>query len=49
VACGRHGHYNVDRLLEKLGRHARLTDFLRELARDCPRKLNPVSCAPAAL
>jgi len=38
VACGRLGRYNVDQLLEKLGRHARLTDLLHELTRDCPQK-----------
>jgi hypothetical protein len=37
--CGRAGQYRVDRLLRQLGRDAKLTDWLYDLTKDCPRKL----------
>jgi hypothetical protein len=37
--CGRSGRYRVDRLMQQLGRDAKLTDWLSHLAADCPRKL----------
>jgi hypothetical protein len=39
--CGRQGRYHVARLVEGLGRDARLTDFLHALTRDCPQKNQP--------
>jgi hypothetical protein len=39
--CGRAGQYRVDRLIERLGHEAKLTDWLSDIAADCPRKLKP--------
>jgi hypothetical protein len=36
--CGRHGRYQVARLVAELGPTYRLTDWLHELTLDCPRK-----------
>jgi hypothetical protein len=35
--CGRAGHYNVGRLIERCERDARVVDLLAEVAADCPR------------
>jgi hypothetical protein len=31
--------YRVDRLVQQLGREAKLTDWLSEITADCPRKI----------
>jgi hypothetical protein len=36
--CGKQGRYAVARLIAELGPHARLTDWLHALTRDCPEK-----------
>lgn len=37
--CDRIGRYRVDRLVQQLGREAKLTDWLANITADCPRKL----------
>lgn len=37
--CGRHGRYQVDRLLEELGPDGRLTEWRAQLMADCPKVL----------
>jgi hypothetical protein len=39
--CGRSGRYRVDRLVQQLGRDAKLTNWLSNLTADCPRRLKP--------
>jgi hypothetical protein len=39
--CGGSGQYRVDRLVQQLGRDAKLTDWLANITADCPRKLQP--------
>jgi hypothetical protein len=41
--CDRRGRYRVDHLVTLLGRNGRLTDWLAEVAADCPRKLPTAS------
>jgi hypothetical protein len=36
--CGRSGRYRVDRLVQQVGRDAKLTDWLTNLSADCPRR-----------
>jgi hypothetical protein len=37
--CGRHGRYNVARLVERIGADAKLTDYLTEvITADCLRR-----------
>jgi hypothetical protein len=36
--CGRHGRYQVARLVAELGPDYRLTDWLHGLTTDCPQK-----------
>ena len=38
--CGRAGRYRVDRLVQRLGRDAKLTDWLANITADRPRKLS---------
>ena len=37
--CGRDGSYELNRLIEKRGRDAKLVDWLDELTAECPKKL----------
>jgi hypothetical protein len=39
--CGRQGRHHVARLIEKLGLHYRLTNWLSERTADCPQKNQP--------
>ena len=39
--CRRGGRYRVDRLVQQLGREAKLTDWLANITADCPRKHSP--------
>jgi hypothetical protein len=39
--CGRSGRYRVLRLAEQIGGDGKLTDWLHNLTRDCPRKNSP--------
>ena len=39
--CGRSGRYRVLRLAVQIGWDGKLTDWLYDLTRDCPRKQNP--------
>jgi len=36
--CGRRGRYSVTRLIERYGPDAKLTDWLRRVTEDCPRR-----------
>jgi hypothetical protein len=36
--CGRFGRYPVAKLAEKIGMDGKLTNWLYELTKDCPRK-----------
>jgi len=36
--CGRHGRYNVARLIERLGADAKLTDWIAGITHDCPKR-----------
>jgi hypothetical protein len=36
--CGRSGRYRVTTLAKTIGPHGKLTDWLYNLTRDCPRK-----------
>ena len=36
--CGRDGCYGLNRLIERLGRDAKLIDWLDELTAECPKK-----------
>jgi hypothetical protein len=36
--CGRQGRYHVARLVEELGPHYQLTDWLHERTLNCPQK-----------
>jgi hypothetical protein len=36
--CGRHGRYQIARLVAELGPTYRLTEWLRQLTLDCPQK-----------
>jgi hypothetical protein len=38
VKCGRSGRYRVIKLAEQIGWDGKLTDWLYELTKDCPRK-----------
>jgi hypothetical protein len=37
--CGRDGCYGLNRLINKRGRDAKVTDWLDELTAECPRKI----------
>jgi len=39
--CGRSGRYRVTTLTEQIGWDGKLTDWLFDLTRDCPRKQSP--------
>ena len=39
--CGRSGRYRVTTIAEKIGWDGKLTDWLFDLTRDCPRKQSP--------
>jgi hypothetical protein len=39
--CGRGGRYSVRRLALEHGRDGRLTDWLSDVTKDCPRKASP--------
>jgi hypothetical protein len=39
--CGRAGRYRVTTLAEQIGWDGKLTDWLYNLTRDCPRKESP--------
>jgi hypothetical protein len=39
--CGRSGRYRVLRLAEQIGRDGKLTDWLYDLTKDCPRRQSP--------
>lgn len=39
--CGRSGRYRMATLVESIGLDGKLTDWLAELTRDCPRKNAP--------
>ena len=37
--CGRSGRYRVAKLAKSIGADAKLTDWLRDLTADCPRRM----------
>jgi hypothetical protein len=39
--CGRRGRYSVASLVDNIGLDGKLTDWLYQLTRDCPRKQSP--------
>ena len=39
--CGRKRRYSVERLLQLLGRDAKLTNWLADITADCSRRLKP--------
>jgi hypothetical protein len=39
LKCDRHGQYRVDQLYVRLGPDAKLTYWLAEITKDCPRKI----------
>jgi hypothetical protein len=44
--CGRSGRYRVLRLTEQIGWDGKLTDWLYNLTKDCPRKNSPRRIRP---
>ena len=46
--CGRSGRYRVTTLAEQIGWDAKLTDWLYNLTKDCPRKQSPGLSDPCA-
>jgi hypothetical protein len=44
--CGRSGRYRVTTLAKTIGWDGRLTDWLYDLTKDCPRKCSPSLSEP---
>jgi hypothetical protein len=40
--CGRRGQYGLGSLVDKIGLDGKLTDWLYQLPRDCPRITRPL-------
>ena len=47
--CGRHGHYRVDKLIEKYGADSDVGPFQRDLTEDCAQKNDPDTLSVSAL
>jgi hypothetical protein len=46
--CGRAGRYHIETVAVSIGLDGKLTDWLHELTKDCPRKSSPGLSDPCA-
>jgi hypothetical protein len=52
VECGKRGRcerYPIAKLAEKIGMHGKMTDWLYDLTKDCPRKRSPGLADPCGV